>query len=70
LQRNALHYAGYNGAPDHVIKVLIDAGADSKAKDGHGKTPFDLACERGHQDTALFIEQYCMPPIKSANLIV
>jgi ankyrin repeat protein len=65
-----LHYAAYSGAPDDIIKALIDAGADPKVKDNHGKTPGDFARDGKHISTASYIEQYGMAPIKSANLIV
>jgi hypothetical protein len=69
LQRNALHWAAENGAPDDIVKTLIDAGADPQAKDKDGKTPADIAREK-YPATASYIEQYGMAPIKSANLIV
>jgi ankyrin repeat protein len=70
FDNNALHYAVENVVPDDVIKVLIDAGADPKGQDRHGKTPSDIAREKNHHRTAAFIEQYGMAPIKSANLVV
>jgi hypothetical protein len=68
LQRNALHNAASRGAPDDIIKALIDAGADPKAKDYYGKTPADIAREE-FPATAAFIERF-IAPIKSANLMV
>jgi hypothetical protein len=66
---NALHYAAQYGAPDDIIKALIDAGADPKANDYTGRTPADLACKK-YTATASLIEQYGLAPIKSANLTV
>jgi ankyrin repeat protein len=65
---NALHCAAYRGAPDDIIKALIDAGADPKAKNIYGKTPADHAREYEHPATASLIEQF-IAPIKSANLM-
>jgi ankyrin repeat protein len=70
FQRNALHWAALRGAPDDIIKALIDAGVDPKAKNDYGKTPADIARHSKHPATASFIEQYGMAPIKSANLMV
>jgi ankyrin repeat protein len=64
-----LHWAAAKGAPDDIIKALIDAGADPKAEDDEGKTPADYARENKHLVTAAFIEQF-IAPIKSANLMV
>jgi hypothetical protein len=64
-----LHYAAVNGAPDEIIKALIDVGADPEAQNNDGETPADLAREK-FPVTAAFIEQYGMAPIKSANLMV
>jgi ankyrin repeat protein len=65
-----LHFAAYYGTPDDIIKALIDAGADPKARDKDGNTPSDLAREFKHPAIASLIEQYGMAPIKSANLMV
>jgi ankyrin repeat protein len=43
--RSALHVAAFQGAPDDIIKALINAGGDPKAKDKAGKTPADYARE-------------------------
>jgi ankyrin repeat protein len=65
-----LHWAAQAGAPDDIIKAIIDAGADPKDKNDEGKTPVDLAYVCEHPATASLIEQYGMAPIKSANLMV
>jgi ankyrin repeat protein len=67
---NALHFAALNGAPDDIIKALIDAGADSNAKDINGKTPADYARGKEYIATAALIEQFYQPPTKSANFNV
>jgi ankyrin repeat protein len=67
---NVLHCAAYNGAPDYIIKALIDAGADPNAKNSNGITPIDYARAAGYLATASFIEQYSMAPTKSANFVV
>jgi ankyrin repeat protein len=65
-----LHSAGQFGAPDNIVKALIDASADPQAKDKDGKTPADLAHYNDHVSTDEFIEQYVTVPTKSANFIV
>ncbi len=40
--RTALHWAAQAGEAD-LVKMLLDKGADAKALDGAGNTPFDLA---------------------------
>jgi hypothetical protein len=65
-----LHFVAQHGAPDDIIKALIDAGADSKAKDYSGKTPVDAARQYKQTATASYIEQFSEPPTKSANFIV
>jgi ankyrin repeat protein len=67
--RNALHYACQEGAPEYIIELLIQAGADPQVKSNRGETPADLANYRGHTAIASYVEQY-YKPTKSANLIV
>jgi ankyrin repeat protein len=66
---NSLHNAAYTGAPYDIIKVLIDAGADPKAENDKSKTPADVARDNKHPDTASLIEQFYLPPTKTANVI-
>ncbi|KAL3249339.1 hypothetical protein ABHI18_011651 [Aspergillus niger] len=44
--RSALHKACLSSAPE-VIKLLLDAGADTNCKDPVGRTPAHLVCYRG-----------------------
>jgi ankyrin repeat protein len=46
---NALHLASYGGAPDDIIKALIDAGADPEAKDKNGKLQLILHMNKNIQ---------------------
>jgi ankyrin repeat protein len=62
-----LHYAAYNGAPEDIIKALIDTGVDPQAKDNKGISPADYARKNNQTVTAAYIEQFYQPPIKSAN---
>ena len=39
----ALMYAAMGNTNPEVIRVLLDAGADGKARDKNGKTAFDYA---------------------------
>jgi ankyrin repeat protein len=66
---SALHFAAYTGAPDEIIKALLDSGADPNIKNNKGKTSVDLAHQEGRFGTASLIEQF-IAPTKSANLIV
>jgi ankyrin repeat protein len=46
-----LHSAAFNG-DEPTARVLLDGGANAKAVDDIGKTPADLARERGHVNLA------------------
>ena len=47
-QRTPLHKAAYAGH-DSVVRVLLAAGADARARDSEGNTPADLARRQGHR---------------------
>jgi ankyrin repeat protein len=64
-----LHSAALDGAPNELIQVLIDAGADIKAKNNEGKTPADIAREQGNLLVAEFLDSF-LPQVKSANMAV
>jgi hypothetical protein len=64
-----LHFVAQHGAPDDIIKALIDVGADLEAKDYKGKSPADVARQYKQTATASYIEQFYQPT-KSANFIV
>jgi hypothetical protein len=44
----ALHHAARAGVPE-AVRVLLDRGADPRARDAAGKTPYDLAREAWEQ---------------------
>jgi ankyrin repeat protein len=67
---SALHFAAIGCAPDNIIKSLLDTGADPKCQDFYGKNPADCAREKGNTLIASYIEEYCVPPTKSANLLI
>jgi ankyrin repeat protein len=67
--KNALHYAAFHGAPDDIIKSLIDAGANPTQIDTTGLTPSGCARTNSQFTSATCIEQYYYQPTKSANLI-
>jgi ankyrin repeat protein len=67
-KRNVLHWAAKQGAPDDIIKSIIDAGVNPLDKSTEGKTAADLARANNHISCALFIEQF-YAPTKSANFI-
>jgi ankyrin repeat protein len=66
---NVLHEAATQGAPNHIIELLIcGADIDVTLKNNDGQTAFDIAIKHNHNTTAACIEQY-FRPIKSANFI-
>ena len=50
-----LHYAAKYGNVE-LAKLLLEAKADPRAKEFHGKTPLDLAKENKHQDIVKLLE--------------
>ena len=59
-----LHLAAYVGSPTEVIEVLIDRGADVKARDENGLTPLHLAA--GNNDNS-HIVQYLLSRAADSN---
>jgi ankyrin repeat protein len=49
-----LHEAAANGDRE-IVDLLLKAGADRRAKTSGGKTPADLATEKGHQELAALL---------------
>ena len=41
-----------------VVKALLDAGADLRAKDNEDRTPIHLACIEGNIDTVLVLLEH------------
>ena len=52
----ALHNAAQGGNID-ITKLLVEHGANVKATNKEGKTPFDIASERGHEDVAQYLKE-------------
>ena len=50
----ALHAAAYYGHSD-VVKLFIERGASINKLDKKGRTPFFLACQGGHTETARYL---------------
>jgi ankyrin repeat protein len=46
----------YNADP-HIVKMLLDRGADPAAKSQQGRTPLELARERGYEEVARLLVQ-------------
>jgi ankyrin repeat protein len=65
----ALHFAGARGAPNELLKVLIDAGADIAATNNEGKTHADVARWNNKTAAAIFLDSFVSMP-KSANMMV
>ena len=51
----ALHKAAQGGNID-ITKFLVEHGANVKATNKKGQTPFDVASERGHEDVAQYLK--------------
>jgi ankyrin repeat protein len=66
---SALHWAAYYGAPNELLQVLIDVGADIKAKNNDDETPADRARESKQTTSATFLDSF-LPMTKSANMMV
>jgi ankyrin repeat protein len=55
-RRNALHYALRNYKVNmRIVKLLIDKGIDTKAKDKNGRTPLYLCCIQGYYDPLVIL---------------
>ena len=54
-EKTPLHFAVANGFGE-VVKVLVDSKADLEAKDGNGKTPYDLANDVKEEEIAVFLK--------------
>jgi len=50
----ALHFASGRNQVE-IARLLIERGAVSGQKDGHGNTPFILACAKGHVEMSKFL---------------
>src|SRR5689334_1685276 len=50
-KRTALHYAALRGAPDAVLRALVEAGANTMSLDIHGRTPA-VTARRSEQPAA------------------
>lgn len=46
-----LHQAAWHGAPTSVVSALLEHGALRSLRDAKGRTPQDVAAERGHAET-------------------
>jgi ankyrin repeat protein len=64
-----LHYAVEKNAPEHIVNILIEAGADAGALTLQGKTPSDIARANYYINLAELIDQYKKGPAKSANFL-
>lgn len=50
-----IHHAAYNGDL-HVVKWLVEAGANTSGKDKNGRLPKDVAKRFGHQDVHRYLK--------------
>ena len=46
-----LHQAAWLGAPESVVRALVERGAWRSLRDSAGRRPVDIARERGHAQT-------------------
>ena len=63
----ALHCAATDGVPE-VVEVLLDAGADIRAKDNVKMTPIHFACADGNMDTVKVLFQHAEKPQSAASV--
>jgi ankyrin repeat protein len=50
-----LHLAVIAGADEEVIRILLDEGADRRARNASGKTPGDMALNMGNETIAALV---------------
>ena len=50
-----LHEAAQHGN-NNIVVYLLDCGAGKTVRNEKGKTPYDLAIEGGHKDTAKLLK--------------
>jgi ankyrin repeat protein len=55
-----LHLAAFAGHAD-MVELLLKHGADPSIGDNEGKTPLDIARERGHVEVVRIIEEFIKP---------
>lgn len=55
-----LHQAAWHGAPASVVSDLLDQGALRSLRDAKGRTPQDVAADRGHADA---LGEMLAPPL-------
>lgn len=63
-----LHQAAWLGAPESVIRGLLDRGALRTLPDAHGRRPVDIAHERGHTHLAEVLTPTFVHPLLPATL--
>ena len=51
-----LHFAASKGHV-RVVEALLDAGADAQARDGNGRTPLEIAADKGLSDVIPLLRQ-------------
>jgi ankyrin repeat protein len=57
----ALHHAVMRGRSPEFIRLLVEHGADPRARDGSGRTAYQHAVRRGRSDLAEALEQLGTP---------
>lgn len=63
-----LHQAAWLGAPESVVRGLLDRGALRTLPDAHGRRPVDIAHERGHTHLADILTPTFAHPLLPATL--
>ncbi|MHC9544719.1 MAG: ankyrin repeat domain-containing protein, partial [Vulcanimicrobiota bacterium] len=46
---------------DFLVEVLLSAGAEVNVTDGRGKTPVEIAAEKGHGEILGVLQSYMKP---------
>lgn len=65
-QTSPLHEAA-RGGHVQVVRLLLDHGADSTFRDSAGKTPLDIAVQRGYSGIVDLLERSGAPSLDGAN---
>lgn len=64
-----MHFAARDNH-DFVAKILLNAGADTNAKNTEGLTPSELAAKDGHKNLAQLLSQKNTPLVRAGRFLI